>query len=341
MFSVKIWKKPEVINKDNTMVELAGPDGAQATIFPALGFNCFSWLVPSSEGMLDILHQDPDLFPDGKPTRSGIPVLFPIPNRIRDGKFLWKGKEYHLPLNDHIQKNHIHGFAVRSPFRIIHHGANANSAFVTGEFQLSKDAPQLQNNWPADCILQLTYRLRQRALSLEATVINPDNKDLPFGLGYHPYFKLPFSNGIQGEDCSLSCAANSFWHLDDCLPDGRKHPVDQARNLNTLRKMRGFQVDDVLTDLPAYHPDLSGLMERGRVQGSPGHAMTLNTDGAWREMVVFTPGSRTSVCIEPYTCVTDAINLQQKGIDAGLIVLPPGGVHFSQVELRITETSKA
>ncbi|MFZ9861514.1 MAG: aldose 1-epimerase [Gemmataceae bacterium] len=341
MFSVKVWKNPQVTGKDGTMVDLVAPDGSKATIFPALGFNCFSWQVASSEGSLDILHQDSDLFPDGKPTRSGIPILFPIPNRVRAGKFHWNGKDYQLPLNDHIQQNHIHGFAVRSAFRVVNQGFDANSAFVTGEFQLSKDATNLLPCWPADCILRLTYRLRNRALALEAEVTNPDSKPLPFGLGYHPYFKLPFIKGLDAEDCALSCAANSFWHLDECLPDGRKHPMDAQRNLNTLRKLRGFSVDDVLTDLPAFHADASGLMERGRVQGSTGHAMTLNADGCWREMVVFTPGSRNTVCIEPYTCMTDAINLQQKGVDAGLIVLPPGAVHFSQVELRIVETPKA
>jgi aldose 1-epimerase len=31
------------------------------------------------------------------------------------------------------------------------------------------------------------------------------------------------------------------------------------------------------------------------------------------------------LCIEPYTCATDALNLQARGVDAGLLTLPPGG----------------
>ena len=31
-----------------------------------------------------------------KPTRSGFPILFPFPNRIRDGKFDWQGNTYQL-----------------------------------------------------------------------------------------------------------------------------------------------------------------------------------------------------------------------------------------------------
>ena len=52
-------------------------------------------------------------------------------------------------------------------------------------------------------------------------------------------------------------------------------------------------------------------------------------------MVVFTPPHRQAFCVEPYTCVTDAINLQQQGIDAGLIVLQPGQRWQSALELRL------
>jgi aldose 1-epimerase len=51
--------------------------------------------------------------------------------------------------------------------------------------------------------------------------------------------------------------------------------------------------------------------------------------------VVFTPPHREAVCLEPYTCMTDAINLQQRGVEAGWRVLPPGESWTSVVELRV------
>jgi aldose 1-epimerase len=39
------------------------------------------------------------------------------------------------------------------------------------------------------------------------------------------------------------------------------------------------------------------------------------------------------MCLEPYTCTTDAINLQQRGVDAGLIVLPPDGLWAATIDL--------
>ncbi len=334
-FKITTVKRQDVTSRDGTLITLHSPKGASATIYPALGFNCYSWIVPSSEGNLDILYQDSELFPNGRPTRSGIPVLFPYPNRIRDAQFNWEGKSYSLPRNDNIKKHNIHGFAVRSPWRIIEQGADEQSALVCGEFQISKDAPESVSCWPTDAILRLTYRLKESSLSIDAEVFNPDTKTLPFGLGYHPYFNLPFIPGIASDDCALQCGAKSYWHLDECLPDGRKIPVDASRDLNQLRKMKGFQVDDVLTDLPNYKAGPNGLMERGRILAAKNHALVLYCDNTWRDMVVFTPGPRTSVCIEPYTCVTDAINLHQNGVETGLITLPPSGKHKSLVELHI------
>ena len=47
-------------------------------------------------------------------------------------------------------------------------------------------------------------------------------------------------------------------------------------------------------------------------------------DPIFRDFVIYTPPNRQAVCMEPYTCITDAINLESQGIDAGLRVLDPG-----------------
>ena len=59
-----------------------------------------------------------------------------------------------------------------------------------------------------------------------------------------------------------------------------------------------------------------------------------------RELVVFTPKHRQAVCLEPYTCTTDAINLQQHGVDAGWLVLPPGQRWTAVVGLAVTDPSR-
>jgi len=43
-----------------------------------------------------------------------------------------------------------------------------------------------------------------------------------------------------------------------------------------------------------------------------------------------------AICLEPYTCTTDAINLQQQGLDAGLRVLEPGESWRGIIEMHLS-----
>jgi aldose 1-epimerase len=308
----------------------------QAIIWPALGFNCLSWRVPHAGQVLDLLYLDPGQFSNGRPTRSGIPVLFPFPNRIRAGRFTWNGKEYQLPCNDGSKQNAIHGFACRHPWRVIDKGANDSEAWLTGEFQCSVDAGADLALWPADYRIRLTHRLRERSLRLEAEVSNPDSKTLPFGLGYHPYFRLPFVTGGSAGECTVQVPARLYWELQDSLPTGERHVVDALRDLNTPRPFTSLQLDDVLTELPGVRDVGEGeLYPCATLHSPPGTMLRMACSPAFRELVVFTPPHRQAFCVEPYTCVTDAINLEQRGIDAGWRVLAPGEKWRGVVEMTL------
>src|SRR5439155_27183983 len=188
----------------------------------------------------------PTLFEEKRPTRSGFPILFPFPNRIRGGTFSWDGKTYQLPTIDGAGKNAIHGFAVRGPWRVVDEGADATSAWLTGEFQGSVDDPASLALWPGDYRLRVTYRLQYSRLRVEAVVDNPGERPLPFGLGYHPYFAVtPFG----GEDAEVLVPAQRYWELHENLPTGARPEVEGARDLRKGRPMRDLALDDVLTDL--------------------------------------------------------------------------------------------
>jgi aldose 1-epimerase len=332
-YSVKSRAAAGVTGLDPTLIVLEDGQGAVAEVWPALGFNCLRWQTVRAGQPLELLYTDPAVFSNGRPTRSGVPVLFPFPNRIRAGRFAWGGREWSLPCNDSTQKNAIHGFACRVPWRVIDRGADANSAWVTGEFRCSLDAPASRPLWPADQQLRLTVRMGPGTLRVEATVHNPDTVPLPFGLGYHPYFHLPFAGTTPADDCSAEVLAAEFWELEDSLPTGKRLPVDKGRDLNRPRRMGELALDDVLTGLPARPPRLDGLIERCTTTGGAGGPLRLFCSPAFREMVVFNPPHRQAFCVEPYTCTTDAINLQARGVDAGWLVLEPGATWSAVVEL--------
>jgi aldose 1-epimerase len=331
-FAVSTRQQAGIQGHDPTIVVLEGGT-SRAEIWPALGFNCFRWQATAAGQALELLYSDPTLFGEGRPSRSGIPVLFPFPNRIRGGSFRWDNIDYQLPRNSGPGINAIHGFALSRRFRILTQGSDASSSFVTGVFRGSVDAADCAENWPADYELKLTYRLTATGLRLEAEVSNPDVKPLPWGLGFHPYFRLPFTPGFKPEDCRLTVPATSYWELNESLPTGKVLPVDAARNFNKPRAFPEVNVDDVLTGLPPVGPD--GFRLGGEILGAAGVTLRIFWTEGYRETVVFTPGNRAAFCIEPYTSVTDAINLQSRGVNAGLQVLVPGATWRGVVDMRL------
>ena len=333
-FAVHTRTQPGVTGRDPTLFVLDDGAGGRAEVWPALGFNCFHWEAVREGRTLDLLFADPALFGDGRPTRSGVPVLFPFPNRIRDGRFSWDGKEYRLPIDDPAHKNAIHGFACRHPWRVVGQGADASCAWVTGEFQTGRDAPDCLPLWPADHLIRITHRLGAGVLRVEAEVVNPDRRPLPFGLGYHPYFRVPFAPGATADDCRVRVPACETWPLVESLPTGERRPIEAAHDLNTARRFADLHLDDLLTGLPSKADSAESLCDRGAVR-SGDQTLGVRASPAFREVVAFTPAHRQAFCVEPYTCATDAINLQQRGVDAGLLVLPPGGRWSAVVEMRL------
>jgi aldose 1-epimerase len=213
-------------------------------------------------------------------------------------------------------------------------GADDRSAWLTGEFRGSLDAPDCRALWPSDYVLRVTYRLAARQLRIEAEVENPDRIPLPFGLGYHPYFRTQPGPGATADDCQVEAAGASYWVLDDMLPTGALRPASGERDLNQPRRFKDLTLDDVLTGVPR-EPGADGLCRRGGLRWPTALALRVLASADFRETVLFTPAHRESFCIEPYTCTSDAINLQQRGVDAGWRVLPPGGKWNGVVEMAL------
>ena len=70
----------------------------------------------------------------------------------------------------------------------------------------------------------------------------------------------------------------------------------------------------------------------------PHHGLTVATeaDAVFREWVVYAPPDKPVICFEPYTCTTDAFNLQARGIDAGMVRLKPGESLKGSMRIRPT-----
>ena len=164
--------------------------GAFASILPSYGFNLFDLRLPVKGQVRRIIVASDDFASaPSKPGRNGIPILFPFPNRIKDGKYSYAGKSYAIPVGEKVHA--IHGFAIQADWTVADQGATADEAFLVGRFHLFEHAPEARDLWPTDAILTVRYALSGRGLTMTISVTNPTEIDLPYGFGIHPYFRLP------------------------------------------------------------------------------------------------------------------------------------------------------
>ena len=287
--------------------------GASAAVLPSYGFNLFSLKLPAGGAVREVLDSYPDFAANPRdPARNGTPVLFPYPNRIRGGRYHFGGKDYQVPVTH--GPNAIHGFAMNVAWDVVEHKADANEAFVVGRYQISKNSPQMRPHWPTDAVLQIRYGLSGRKLTMTINVTNPTAEELPYGFGIHPYFRLPLDPGGDPAQTRVVLPAASFWVLDAFLPTGEIRPVDARLDFRKGQPRKGLKLDDVLTGI-----EFEGDRATCRLVDQAMQAeFRLSFDRSFRELVAYTPAAGGVIAVEPYTQTTDAINLEAKGIDAGL-----------------------
>lgn len=302
--------------------------GATAEVLVSLGFNCHRFSVPHRGRQVDLLWRSPTfLSGSDRPSRSGIPILFPFPGRIRGTTFEWEGKTYNIPAGDAFG-NAIHGFVHTRPWRVI----EKDRRRVVGQFQASVDDPNLKEQWPSDFRITASYDLSGGMLRLNYLIENPGDTPLPCGLGLHPYFHVPFSDG-DPKNCLALLPGNERWVLDQMLPTGERVAIPNAQEYHAGAAFGGLQLDDVFTDL-----QFDEGWCRGHVYDPAAKlAVTISFSSIFRECVVFTPPHREAICIEPYSCVPNAAELTSRGIDAGLCVLQPGESFTAAVEITVSE----
>jgi aldose 1-epimerase len=290
--------------------------GSIARILPERGFNCFRFETIVDGQCVDVLDVEPDFVTGtARPSSSGIPILFPFPNRIRAGQFRWAGRDHSLPLPEG-KPNAIHGFVLDRPWRVF----EQSDQHACAEFHLSRDAADRCDLWPADFRITVRYALAGATLRCDIHIANPDTRPLPWGFGTHPYFRVPLSSTSRLGDCLVQAPAAEVWELEDFLPTGRRLPVTGGRDLRDGQALADLKLDDVLTGVTARDGQVRTIV----MDPQAGLQVLQVFDASFREIVAYTPPHGRSVCLEPYTCVTDAVNLAPRGIDTGWRVLAPG-----------------
>lgn len=306
-------------------IVLRDATGSVAEIAPALGFNCHRFAVPQGQGHLEVLWRAANFLEGtGRASHSGLPVLFPFPGRLPGQTLNWQGKCYDLG-GDDGRGNAIHGFVHTRPWRVI----SRSESRVVGEFHAWQDDPSLKQRWPADFRITATYDLAGSVLKMHYRMENPGDVPLPCGLGTHPYFRLPLG-GPSANNCLVQLPVTTQWELIEMIPTGRELPLANAKELQAGKKFGELTLDSCFAGLQFN----GGWCAAQILDPDSGRTMTIRFDRAFRECVVYTPGHREAICIEPYTCVPGAAAMQDPA-GAGLRVLGPGESFEANVEFEV------
>ena len=298
-----------------------GSGGREARVLPSVGNNCVAFRVRKGGETVDLIYTPPD--PEtlqGRPSGYGVPILFPWPNRIDGGRFVFNGEDYRLDTPS-PGAHASHGFVLNRPWEVVGAGASdAEGAWVQSRFR-SADFPEVGRQFPFPFEVTATYRLKDGALELEIEAVNTGTGAMPVGLGMHPYFPLPLAEGGSRDLCTVQMPVETYWPLrEDMIPTGEILQVSGRYDVRQPTQLKGQFYDNVWSGVVL----TDGWSRCVYTDPTAGIRVVMAADSIFRELVLYAPEQRPVVCFEPYTCVTNAVNLDAQGVDAGLIRLGPG-----------------
>lgn len=234
-------------------------------------------------------------------------LLMPWPNRIRDGRFEFGGRELQLGLTDPGHGNASHGLARWAAWTVEEHTATS----VSLVYRL-----MAQTGYPWTVDLHVLYDLSADGLQVTQTATNLSPDPAPYASGAHPYLCV----GDAIEDLDLHLPVRTRMLVDERLLPLGTEPVSGELDFTSPRRIGRAKLDDAFGSL---------VREDGRatatvVDPASGRGVALWVDERHRWLQVFTPeavdGRRSAIAIEPMTAPADAFN---SGTD--LVILAPAG----------------
>ena len=234
--------------------------------------------------------------PQGPLAAASFPLV-PYCNRIRDGRFSFRGREIAISPNMESEPNPLHGDGWRSPWQVER---------ATGEEAelLFRHEP---GEWPWGYEARQFFHLDPSGLTVRLACRNLSDSPMPCGLGLHPYFPCT-------EETRLDTRVTHVWTIDEEVLPVEKVPSTGRYDLSD-RLVCGQDLDNGFGGW--------GGSARMHTPGDP-FAIELSSDDA-DFFQLYSPSSGGVYVAEPVTHANAALNEPEESWpELGLRVLAPG-----------------
>lgn len=223
-------------------------------------------------------------------------LLTPFPNRINKGRYVFKGKEYQLPINKSDEGHSIHGLVFNKKFVLI--STTISDTSISASF-----FHEIKNidftGYPFNLSLIVKCILEEKKFTIQVSATNKDTTTIPYGIGWHPYLKA----NKKIDNCSMSIPGRYVLEIDKknvMIPTGKSKPTQQFKNILVGKKI----FDTCFTNLVSYKTQFENII--------------IFQDSTMNYLQIYTPSGRQSIAVEPMSCAPDAFNNKM-----GLISLAP------------------
>lgn len=279
---------------DRDLIRLAsGP--LELVLAPRIGGSIarFDFLRP--EGKMSLFRGS-----DGVPQTALDAASFPLVpycNRIRNGRFSFRGREVTLPQNMKGDASPLHGDGWLNPWETLH--ASDSSCEIAYRHE--------PGDWPWAYEARQLFKLHAGGFTLALSCRNLSPDPMPCGLGQHPYFPC------TGET-RLGTVVTDAWTIDEQVLPVEKVPATGRYDLRD-RLVCGQDLDN----------GFGGWGGSCRIQ-TPGEPVALefsSPDAGFFQL--YSPSAGGLFVAEPVSHANAALNEpEERWAELGLRVLEPG-----------------
>ena len=248
--------------------EICDGCGTGAVILPEKG----ATVISLTRGGEEFLYCDEENLNSSERPRCGIPFLFPIFGRLKDGKYNWEGKEYAMQ---------IHGFGHTSSWKVAEHTENTLRLIL-------EENEETLAQYPFRFRTELCFKIENGALTIYQTYENRDEKPMPYNYGFHPYFLTEKLENLTVETTAdmlfdFAVGAKTFGHgsLSLTMPEGAPE---------TGAAFMGVHSPTTLHNAPE------------------GKRLIMEFDDSFHTHVLWTQAEKKFLCVEPVNGSADGLN---------------------------------